>query len=685
MNAITSSEPVVSIGDYDEYRSALDNFASGRWGEDRWKTFRLRFGIYAQRQAGFYMIRAKIPGGRLSFSQARTAAKANREHCGSDIHITTRQDFQFYYVKLESTQAFLQALYSGGITTREASGNTFRNVVACPLAGVCPHELVDAGKVAENISENWIRHPLVQHMPRKFKTTVSGCAHDCGASSIDDLGFIATTRDGLPGFKVVAGGGLGNRPHTAIVVEEFVAAEDLAAVQEAFARMHHGNSNRANKNASRIKFLVDKFGEQGFVDLFREHFAEIQNLSQRETSTISWRNPSVNGTPPSVKDGVIAQHDGRVAIVIRPPLGMLDSDRLESLTDIAEQLGAQEFRLTRDQNIMAIGLPEDVQEEFIAKVGELGFEAGKKADIISSVVSCPGTSTCTIGITNSNALADEIIGDRDGFSHLPETRIGISGCHNSCGQHHIADFGLHSLAKKIKGKSAPHYQFHVGGDGTQSDGIAVVGPTVPARLARQALKTLIGEFSSSHRKDESVRDWALRIGKPGLDEILQDYSADGYDAEDESLLLDVGNDDKFYPPETASGECAAPAVIGEYLTNLAETSLLDISRRQTIGDDAGAIKAARDAVTFAVKRLLLIGQVDHKNLEPVALLEAFFEKFSGNPHVVSSLNSVNSVLSQSEETGVPDSLEADVRNWITVAENLSETLILGAEESTVSA
>jgi sulfite reductase beta subunit-like hemoprotein len=685
MNSIQSSKSVVSIGDYDEYRSALDNFSSGRWSEDRWKTFRLRFGVYAQKQAKSYMIRAKTPGGRFSFSQARTAAKVNRQYCGSDIHITTRQDLQFYFIKLESTPAFLQALYSGGITTREASGNTFRNVVACPLAGICPHELVDASKVAESISTTWIRHPLVQHMPRKFKTTVSGCAHDCGASAIDDLGFVATTRDGLPGFKVVAGGGLGNRPHTAIVVEEFVTAADLAAVQEAFARMHHGHSNRADRNSSRIKFLVDKFGEEGFVDLFREHFTEIQNLSQHETSKVAWRTPSLNGTPPSLKDGVIVQHDGCVAVVIRPPLGMLDSDSLESLTGIAEKLDAEEFRLTRDQNIMAIGLPEHNQEEFIAKVGEIGFKAGTKADIISSVVSCPGTSTCPIGITNSNSLAHEIAEDSEGFSYFPESRIGISGCHNSCGQHHIADFGLHALAKKIKGKSAPHYQFHVGGDGTHAQRIAIVGPVVPARLAHQALKTLIGEFSSSHRKDESVRDWALRIGKPGLKEILKDYSAEGYDDQDQSLFLDVGSEAKFYPPETATGECAAPAVIGEYLANLAETSLLDISRRQAIGDDAGAIKAAHDAVTFAIKRLLLIVEVDHKNLEHFALLDVFFEKFSGNPHVVSSLNSVNLVLSQLDETSVPDSLEADVSTWITVAENFSETLISGAEISTVSA
>ncbi|NQU58390.1 MAG: nitrite/sulfite reductase [Rhodospirillales bacterium] len=685
MPTVSTPLPIAFIGDLSDYRDGLSNYASGYWSEDRWKTFRLRFGIYAQRQAQSYMIRSKMPGGRLSFAQARTAALANRQYCGSDIHLTTRQDFQFYFLQLHTTPAFLETLYGGGITTREASGNTFRNVVACPLAGICPHELVDAGKVAENLSANWIRHPLVQHMPRKFKTTVSGCAHDCTTSAIDDLGFIATTKDGRPGFKVVAGGGLGNRPRAAVVVEEFIRIEDMAAVQETFARLHQGHSDRDNKNASRIKFLVDRYGEEGFVALFREHFAAIKNLPRRASVDVQWRTPGVEGSPPELSDGVISQHDGRIGIVVRPPLGMIDSSRLEALTDIAEELAAEEFRLTRDQNFLVVGLPKENRAAFISRVRALGLEAGVKGTLLSNLVSCPGTSTCTIGITDSNALANEILDDQSGFDGLPETAIRISGCHNSCGQHHIGDFGLHALAKKINGKSAPHYQFHVGGEGRRAQAFGVAGPVVPARLAQAALKKLIGAYSQTRNGTESVRQWVEKIGEDGLQDLLQEFTAGGYDPQQTSLLLDVGSDETFFPPVTATGECAASAVVGEYLSDLAETALLDISRQMTAGDRAAAIDAARDAVGFALKRILLIAEINHKDLDIIGLRTEFLRHFGGNPHVVSALNKFFEALANVQENDVSRTLEDAVRNWIDIAGNLAETLIPGVQPMTAPA
>ncbi|MCB2102593.1 MAG: hypothetical protein KDE22_17075, partial [Rhodobacterales bacterium] len=189
------AEPLATPADAAEYRAALAAFRTGAWPQERWTTFRLRHGVYAQAQADTYMVRAKLPGGRLSFDQARAVAVANRDHCGAAVHLTTRQDVQFYYLTLDGTADLLAALARGGVTTREASGNTFRNVSTCPLAAVCTHEHVDAAQVAERLATAWIRHPLTQHMPRKFKTTVSGCGHDCGMARIDDLGLIATVKD----------------------------------------------------------------------------------------------------------------------------------------------------------------------------------------------------------------------------------------------------------------------------------------------------------------------------------------------------------------------------------------------------------------------------------------------------------------------------------------------------------
>ncbi len=672
----TALTPLVSRSDAAEYRAGLDLFARGRWDEDRWKTFRLRFGVYAQRQTDRYMVRAKLPGGRLGFDQARAAARANGRYCGGDLHITTRQDFQFYFLDLPSTPAFLDALEQGGVTTREASGNTIRNVVACPLAGICPKQRIDAGEVAEFLSRAWLRHPLVQHMPRKFKTTVSGCEADCGASAIDDLGFIATEQDGVNGFRVVAGGGLGNRPRKAVVVADFVLAEDLAAVQEAFARLHHEHSNRANKNASRIKFLVDRFGEEGFAAAFREQFAKVRNTGALPVADIEWRTPASEGPPPSIRDGEIVQPDGRLAIVVRPPLGMIGSDRLLALTDLAEDLGAAEFRLTRDQNILVIGLPAENRSRFLSRVEALDLEAGADRDALSNLVACPGTSTCTIGITNSNALAREMREDREAFAGLPETAIRISGCHNSCGQHHIGDFGLHALAKKINGRSAPHYQFHFGGDGA-SRTLAETGPVVPARLAGRALKTVIAAYADGRHDGESVGDWVRRLGVETVSSLLEAYTAEGYDGQDPDLLLDVGSAKRFFPPLSASGECAAFAVVGEYLSDLAETALEDISRRRAAGDEEGAGAAAKEAISHAMRRLLLIAEVDHEGLDFEAMREAFTGAFGGHPVAMAALNGAV------EKMG--SDAAAEVAGWLSVAGDLAESLIPGAYPISASA
>ena len=205
-------------------------------------------------------------------------AHVTRTFAKGDAHVTTRQDFQIYYVPLDDAPAMLAELDEAGLTTREACGNTVRNISSCALSGVCPREHVDAGKVADELARSWIRNPLVQHMPRKFKISVSGCATDCGASSIHDLGLVATEKDGRKGFVVYGGGGLGGVPFTAVELADFATEDELPAVLEALVRLHQRYSNRKNRNAARIKYLVKRFGEEKFRELFAEEFARAKAL-----------------------------------------------------------------------------------------------------------------------------------------------------------------------------------------------------------------------------------------------------------------------------------------------------------------------------------------------------------------------------------------------------------------------
>jgi sulfite reductase (NADPH) hemoprotein beta-component len=575
-------------GDVREFSAGLDDYVSGRWFADRWKTFRLRFGIYEQRQPGQHMIRAKVPGGRLTFDQARAIATANANNAGGDIHVTTRQGVQFYFVPQTNLAGLLSDLHDGGVTTREASGATFRAIVACPHAGVCGEQLTDAATVAGQLTEAWLRHPLTQHMPRKFKTSVSGCTKDCGLGGIDDLAFIAVEKNGEKGFRVLAGGGLGIAPAHAIEVFDFVAGHDLPRVQEAIARLHQEQSSRTNKNRARIKFLVKRFGAANFVARVHEAFNALEGLDGPAWKALDWSGYKA---------------EGRKSVEIEIPLGWLTSAQFEGLANLAEQAGGSELRLTRTQNIIAQNLPERAVADFVNGVRELGLDASGRVHALAKLVSCPGSSTCSIGITDSHALAGGLLAAGGEFVGLPEVTLRVSGCHNSCGHHHIADIGFHGLAKKIDGNPTPHYQLHLGGS---PDTHGILGPVIPAHRVKDALRLLLKALKEEQLKGESVRTLAERLGDEAIAKIVQP-SLEGLDKDADKLRFDIGSDVAFVPPATATGECAAAAVVAEHLADLARVARLDAARAARANRQAEVLLHLGQALDAPLQRLLVIG------------------------------------------------------------------------------
>ena len=492
-------------------RTALDAFRSGAWDDGQWTAFRLRYGIYGQLQPNVQMVRIKVPGGVVGFDSARAVAGIARDYAKGDVHLTTRQDFQIYFVETDRTPDLVADLASAGLTTREACGNTLRNFTACPLAGVCPREHVDAGAVAQSLAQSWLRHPLVQNMPRKFKATVSGCATDCGASGIHDLGLIATDRDGAKGFRVLAGGGTGGQPQAAVEVLDFVAEDALPAVLETAVRLHQRYSNRVNRNAARLKFLVKRFGAAKFAALFAEEFARLRALPQRPWPAHAWRQPDASPAP-STPHGVFDQHDGLVSVVVSPPLGLLAPDQLERLADLGEAVGAVEFRTTRDQNIAIVGVAPATVADLVANIRALGLAVQDAIGDIADIISCPGTTTCRVGITNSQDFGRELEAAARAYEAKRNVTIRISGCQNGCGLHHVADFGFRGMGKKIDGVNAPHYQIYLGGNDREVGAIGFAGPIVPASHAKTALELLMAGYADGRAEGESVRGWARRLG-----------------------------------------------------------------------------------------------------------------------------------------------------------------------------
>lgn len=595
-------EPLARLSDVEEFRIAYARLKTGEWDAGRWQGYRLRFGVYGQLQPNVHMVRIKIPGGILPFEWARTVAEANRRFAGTHIHVSTRQDLQIYFVKPDDVPDLLEFLYANGLTTREACGNTLRNMTSCHLSGFCPREHVDAGAVASRLARSWIRHPLTQHMPRKFKVSVSGCETDCGSSHIHDMGLVATRKDGKPGFKVYAGGGTGGFAVPATLVAEFIEEADVPAALEALARVHQRYSNRRNRNKARIKFVLHRFGPEKFRALFEEAFAETRTMPQRPWRPLDWREGDASAPEPASPGGVVDGHDGTGNVVVSEPLGLFTSEQLEALVDLAEGTGARELRTTRDQNIVIVGLALKNVADVVAGVRALGFNVEDAPGDVPNVVSCPGSTTCGIGITASQNFGKAIQDAVRDYAAKPNVTVKISGCQNGCGLHHVADFGFRGMGKKIGGRNAPHYQIYLGGHERVNGHIGLSGPVVPARLAEDALKILMDGYATGRAEGESVRDWALRLGKDGLRALVKPIE-DRVNPEDEGLFFDFGEDWEFSPPAGRTAECAAGIQDDDLQKDLADDALVNVDRALAVGAFDRVRQFAGQGFRFAAQRL----------------------------------------------------------------------------------
>jgi len=596
------AEPLARASDIAEFRAAYAKLKGGEWDAGKWQGYRLRFGVYGQLQPGVHMIRIKVPGGILPFDWARCVAEANRRWAGQHIHVSTRQDLQIYFVKPDDVADCLEFLAEAGLTTREACGNTIRNLTSCHLSGVCPREHVDAGAVADRLARAWIRHPLAQHMPRKFKSTVSGCETDCASSHIHDLGLVATWKDGKPGFKVYAGGGTGGQPVAATLVADFVTEDELPAAMEALLRLHQRYSNRRDRNKARLKFVNQRFGAEKFRALFEEAFADTRKLAQRPWPALDWRKGDASAPEPASPGGIVAARDGSEAVVVHQGLGLFTSDEIDALVTLAEKAGARELRTTRDQNFVIVGLKQDAVAGVVAGVRALGFDVENHVGDVPNVVSCPGTSTCGIGITNSQAFGGTIQALVKDYAPKPNVTVKISGCQNGCGLHHVADFGFRGMGKKVEGRNAPHYQLYIGGDERVVGAIGLSGPVVPARLAEDTLKLLLDGYRDGRNGEEGVRDWALRIGKDGIRELVKPIQG-RVNAADEGLFFDFGHDWEFTPPAGRSPECAAGTLDDDLQKDLADDALMNLDRALAAGTDDLARRFADAGYRAAAQRL----------------------------------------------------------------------------------
>jgi sulfite reductase beta subunit-like hemoprotein len=547
----------------------------GEITDDQFRPFRLKHGIYGQRQPGFQMVRVKIPSGVLNGEQLRALARIADDYSTGRGHVTTRENCQFHFVKLENVPPIMRLLADAGLTTREACGNTVRNVTSCPLAGICPTEAFDVTPYALGTTRFFLRHPEFHDLPRKFKIAFSGCEEDgnCAVAGIHDVGLIARTRGwngtGRRGFKVLVGGGLGSLPTEAATLTEFLPEEELIPTIEGILRVFSEHGNRKNKYKARMKFVLREKGIEEFRRLVAEKRKQVTTPAETFAPTTPVQAPLVTlGTFDSGGNGASAEYErwaqhnlqpqrqpGYGVVWIKLPAGTVFSHQLRGLADLLEANGLSAVRIAISQDLVIPWTPLPKARAVFRNLAALGL-ATPGARTIADVTGCPGATTCNLGITRSLTLADVLAREfeRETDPEVLKVRIKISGCPNSCGQHHIADIGLYGNARKIGERQAPYYQLMLGGE-VSASGVRFARQVVPVAAKRipEALRALLHFYKQDRSLCESFRSWVRRISDEEMARCLAPFTDTSGEVED--LFIDWG-DQETYSLKLGRGECA---------------------------------------------------------------------------------------------------------------------------------
>ena len=567
-------------GELDDFEKEVKRFQAGEWNENDFLAFRLRQGVYGQRQPDVHMIRVKIPFGGLTADQLDVLGDVSEEFVPlKKGHATTRECIQFHHVPLLDAAELLRRIAGEGLTTREACGNTVRNVTGCAMAGVCGDEPFDVTPYAAAYSRYFVRHPYTQAMPRKIKTAFSGCEGDCAITAIHDVGFIPKIEDGKRGFKMVTGGSTSIMPRVAPTLYEFVPVEEYLRRTEAVIRVFHQSDElRRNRSKARIKFLIDRIGIDEFRGLVEEELKE--SWAQRSfdpTPLLFLDDESVNApaldgdfAPASdspeyrewLDSNVTPQkQDGYMAVAVRLPLGDIQAEQFHALAAVSRRYAGARARLTAQQNVTLRWVPEKALPEVWEQLKEMGFgQSG--AHEIGDVVSCPGTDSCKLGITASMGLAQAIIETIDAIDTsdplIKKMRIKMSGCPNGCGHHHVADIGFHGAAAKGPGGQVPAYDMFVGGNYRDADTRfgQRVKVKVPAKRVPEALTSVLDFYKAQRNDGEEFKDFVTRVGPEAFEPVLQEFSEVPSLNRDTLVYYMDWNKTIKYVLERGEGECA---------------------------------------------------------------------------------------------------------------------------------
>jgi sulfite reductase (ferredoxin) len=705
----TTPIPSALLEEIETFEGEVQRLTAGDVSNDIFKPFRLQYGIYGQRQPGVQMIRIKIPFGGLTANQLRRVAEIADQYTTGVGHVTTRQDIQLHFAMLNDIPTIMRKLAEVDLTTREACANTVRNVTACHLAGVCQGEVFDVTPYAKTVALHLLRNPLNQSLPRKFKIAFSGCRHDCALTPIHDIGLLAATRhDGAIGFRMAVGGGLGSTPRIAQVLREFVPMDELIPSVEAVIKVFDTLGNRKNRNKARMKFVIDKLGfdefkrrwEEAYVAMgharpdhgpirLLEHRDEPPRLIMPTSSKIVSANGHHNGNGNGSHlesayqawkrtNTVTQRQPGYAAVIIKLQMGDITSLQMNAVADLAETYSNGNLRTTINQNIILRWIPETQIEALYAELAAYGL-AAPGAELVEDIIACPGTDTCGLGITSSKGLARamaEVFPPGQVPEDLAGTSVKISGCHNSCAQHHIATIGLHGVGKRIAEHVAPHYELHLGG---QVNGTAKIGQMtvkLPAKNVPAAVSHLVNLYRRERQSGEAFPAFLSRSGKAKLKEELIPYTIVPPFEDDPTYYYDWEGEDEFVMEDLGPGECAGGAL--EMIDNRILEAEQELYQGRLLLDKhqyAVSVNKAYRAVLAAAKALLVTEGMD-PSTDSETVSE--FERRFADRNVVPA--SYRNLVAQIDDLGPKDTTPDFARTKIDFARGFVEACKAATEQ-----
>ena len=575
----------------EHFAETVKLFRQGKVDPDMFRRFRLQNGAYGTRMTDDYaMVRIKVPAGQVYPYQLEKIAQLSEMYSIGSAHFSTRENIQLHWVVLEDVSEIMQSLSDVGMTSREACGNTVRNVMCSPLSGVCKDEIFDATPYAMAIAKFMLRNPICQGLPRKFKFNFT-CCEKCGMVRIVDVGLIPQIQeiDGekRKGFKIFLGGGLGNRSFIGHQLEDFTPVEDLLYTSMAVIRIFDRLGDRKNLVRNRMRYLVNDMGWEKFQNLVLKERAIVKatqsvivKLNVDETKNEIRRPISVSNDITSVPDGFARwqktnvekqSQDGFNSVFIGLESGDITANQLRSAAEIIRDYSAEGFaRNGFSQNIVIRYVHDDDLKSMYSKLLESGL-AKTGSLTMASAVGCSGTTSCNLALTNSHRLAKEVQRKflelkLDEDDDLKDSTVKISGCPNSCGQHEIATIGFYGGGGRHEDNMFPNYTMSIGGRFDQDSMLGHHTARVPVKRVIPVILKIIELFKENKQPDDTLAKWIDRIVHgnesskvSSVEDIKKEISSllIPPKVEDEpEFYMDYGSDTNYHTI-TGKGECAA--------------------------------------------------------------------------------------------------------------------------------